>query len=371
VFKTSAALLPNEIFFVPSPTNGMIKTDLYYALLNAHHEQMANLRSFAITGIANLSTPMTTQDTTDATSSVATTFEKIIMDAKVPGTDHLIFSSIEPTIHSDKDGRYLLLTESSKLSHAEHMIDELLKYIAANPHIDAEVSLIGEEVRRANRIKVSHTFHGYTDFLASKVPTVITANPAQNAWNKRREPTHLDYTNENFPPMDTSKKARIISDDTNTTAELTEPSDSVLIDFETEIEKERTQTEKRLTELQQAFTDEISRMKTAFTENMTQAINASETRMMQSIRHHIGDIMQSSADAVTRMEAKSNEITERLLAMIKSNNDEGMQRKKKYLSPTDADVDMHDDTATANPITPASRNRPSQRGVAKSAGEQN
>jgi hypothetical protein len=374
VFKMSAGALPKDIFFVPSPANGMITTQLYYDLVNAHHEHMANLRSFAITGIAKLSAPMIVQDNTDANSSVETTLEQIILDAKVPGTDQLIFSSIEPTTNSDTEGRYLLLTDSMKLAHAEHMIDELVKHIATHPEIEKEVSINGEEVRRANRIKVSNAFHGYTDFLVSKVPTVIITNPAQNAWTKRRVATNMDYTDENFPPMASMKKARFATDETNITADSSEPSETVLIDFETEIEKEREQTETRLTEIQQTFMDEISRMKTEFNEQMTQAINASEKRMMLSIQSHIGDIMQSSDAAVTRMEAKSNEITDRILEMIHSGGimskvDEGTPRKKQQRPSNDVDVEMHEDTAPANPITPASRESQTQRGMDMSAGE--
>jgi hypothetical protein len=185
----------------------------------------------------------------------------------------------------------------------------------------------------------------------------------------------MDYTDENFPPMvESTKKARLLADETNTTAASSEPSDTVLIDFETEIEKEREQTETRLTEIQQTFMDEISRMKKEFNENMTQAINASEKRMMQSIQSHIGDIMKSSDAAVKRMENKSNEITDRLLEMIHSSGmmskaDEGTPRKKQQRPRIDVDEEMHEVTATANPITPASRESQTQRGMDMSAGE--
>jgi hypothetical protein len=133
VFQLSASALPKELFFVPSPANGMIKNDLYYKLVDAHHKHMANIRSFSITGIASLNTPMTAQDNQDINSSVETTLERIILDAKVPATNENIFSSIKLTSLSDKEGRYLLLTDKTKLSDAEHMIDELIKYIANHP----------------------------------------------------------------------------------------------------------------------------------------------------------------------------------------------------------------------------------------------
>jgi hypothetical protein len=53
------------MFFVPSPANGMIKQELYFELVNAHHEHMANIRSFAISGISNLNSPMLVQVNTE------------------------------------------------------------------------------------------------------------------------------------------------------------------------------------------------------------------------------------------------------------------------------------------------------------------
>jgi hypothetical protein len=220
IFQISANSLPREIFFVPSPVNGMIKPNLYYDLVKSHHESMADLRNFAITGIADLQTPMTAQDSTDINSSVATTFEKIILNAKVPGTKQNIFLSIEPTSQSETDGCYLLLINKMHLASTEYMIDELLKCVANKPNLAFDLSIGGEVVHRANQIKVSNTFNGYTDFLVSKVPKNITTNPAQNAWKKHREQTHMDYNEDNFPALDTTKKAHISTDETNMTDTL-------------------------------------------------------------------------------------------------------------------------------------------------------
>jgi hypothetical protein len=225
---------------------------------------MADLRSFAITGIANLQTPMTIQDSKDINSSITTTFEKIILTAKVPGTKQNIFSSIEPTSQSKMEGGYLLLTNKMHLASVEYMIDELLKYVANNPKIEFDLSFGGEVARRANQIKVSITFHGYTDFLVSKVPKTMTTNPAQNAWNKRREQTRMDYNEDNFPALDTTKKARISNDETNTTnMNSTEPSVTVLVDFEMKMGKEREHNKQRLNEVKnevkKAFADELKK----------------------------------------------------------------------------------------------------------------
>jgi carotenoid cleavage dioxygenase-like enzyme len=178
------------------------------------------------------------------------------------------------------------------------MIDELVKYIATRPDIDAEVLMHGEEVRRANRIKVSNAFNGYADFLATKVPAIITTNPAQNAWNKRREPTHLDYTNDNFPPMDMSKKARFLTDDTNTMANLSEPLDTVIVDLETELAKEWEITDDRLNAFQKIMTAELEEMKQEFHAQLQKSIEESEGRMTSVIKQHIGELMSKSEDAI-------------------------------------------------------------------------
>jgi hypothetical protein len=129
VFTLSAANLPKDIFFVPYPANGMIKQELYYELVNAHHaEHMVNIRSSAISGISNLNAPMLVQANTDTNSLVPTTLKELILNAKVPETNIEIFSSMELTSYSETDGRYLLLTDKKNLRAAEHMIDELIEY---------------------------------------------------------------------------------------------------------------------------------------------------------------------------------------------------------------------------------------------------
>jgi hypothetical protein len=76
--------------------------------------------------------------------------------------------------------------------------------------------------------------------------------------------------------------------------------------------------------------------------------------------------MQTSDAAVKRMEEKSNEITDCILEMIKSNGitthgDNSTPRKN-------VDIDMHDTTAV-NPITPASHENHTHRGMDTSTGE--
>jgi hypothetical protein len=88
------------------------------------------------------------------------------------------------------------------------------------------------------------------DFLVSKVPKTITTNPAQNAWNKCHEQTRMDYDEDNFPALDTTKKARISTNETNTMdTNSTKPSNSVLFDFEMEMGKECEHNKQHLNEV--------------------------------------------------------------------------------------------------------------------------
>jgi hypothetical protein len=207
VFQLSASLFLKNIFFVPAPVHGAISYELYYSLVNAHHEDMANICSFAVTGIMDLKAAMLAQVTTDADSSIETTLKQIIMDAKVHRTNNPNFLSIEPTNTIQTEGRYLLLTEKNKISTSKHMIDKLVKYISANPTLSDTMTIPGQEIRRANRVQVSNAFDEYANFLVSKVPTTVIINPAQNAWHKRRGQTSLDYVNKKYPPLvDSSKK---------------------------------------------------------------------------------------------------------------------------------------------------------------------
>jgi hypothetical protein len=362
VFQLSAALLPKNIFFVPAPVHGAISYELYYSLVNAHHEHMANIRSFAVTGISDLKAAMLAQVTTDADSSIETTLEQIIMDAKIHGTNDPIFLSIEPTNTTQTEGRYLLLMEKHKISAAEHMIDELVKYISANPTLSATMTIPGQEIRRANRVQVSNAFDGYANFLVSKVPTTVITNPAQNAWHKRRGNTSMDYVNEQYPPLvDSSKKPRMNSNATAATADSTDAMDSTIVDLEAELEKERAYHEKRIEEVRKSLTDEITKMKLEFTKEMRKAIESSEKRMTDTIQTHIGDIMRTSNEAVLRMEHKAHELTASLMAIMNKPNDNASSQnetsppRKQYRRDIDGNVDDDGDDKMVTPFaSPAS-----------------
>jgi O-succinylbenzoate synthase len=157
------------------------------------------------------------------------------------------------------------------------MIDELVKYISANPTVTATMTIPGQEIRRANRVQVSNTFDGYANFLVLKVPTTVIAKPAQNAWHKRCGQTSMDYVNEKYPPLvDSSKKPCMSANKTTATADSTNATDSTIVDLEAELEKEHAHHDKRLEEMRQTLTNEITKMKLEFTKEMTKAIEDSK-----------------------------------------------------------------------------------------------
>jgi hypothetical protein len=106
-----------------------MSTEMYYNLVSAHGASMSNIRSFAITGIANLQAKIDTQSTTDPESCTKETIENIIMGAKWNESETNLFTSIEPTSKSHTEGRYLLLTKKHLVGPAEKAMDTLIAHI--------------------------------------------------------------------------------------------------------------------------------------------------------------------------------------------------------------------------------------------------
>jgi hypothetical protein len=310
VFTLSANNLPKDIFFVPSPANGMIKQELFYALVNAHHEHMANIRSFAISGVLNLNAKIMVQDTTDETSSVMSTLKQAILTAKVPGTTNNIFSSIETTSSSDSDGRFLLLTEKKHIGAAEYMIDELIQYIMTHPDVKNETTIHGDEIRRANRVKVSKHFNGYNDFLGSKVPQTVTSNPSPNAWHKRRETTPLAYNSDDFPalPNKNGGSETMVSE-----SPTNDSNDGVLVDLDIEMAKERAYNKKCLDELKDEFNQEIERLKTEFKDTMEK----SERQMKTMLQEHTKEMTRQTGETTKLMTTQNSALSEQMSSLMK------------------------------------------------------
>jgi hypothetical protein len=156
----------------------------------------------------------------------------------------------------------------------------------------------------------------------------------------------------------------------------TEQGNTVIIDLEAELVKEREITENRMLELHRALAEEIEKMKSNFKNQIQNAIEQSEKRMTTVIQKHIGDILQTSDTAITRIEHKANKVAKRLLTMMQDKNSVGIGSHttsplRKQPRRHDEDAEMSDGAIqTVTQYTPASHESPTQNGTAKSAGEQ-
>jgi hypothetical protein len=155
--------------------------------------------------------------------------------------------------------------------------------------------------------------------------------------------------------------------------ECTDQSETVIIDLEAELEKERANMESRLTDFHKALADEIKKMKVDFNKQISESIEKSEKRMTQTIQEHMGKMMHTSDEAILQIENKANEVTDRLLQIMtndKTPANEVTSPPRKQLRQHTEDVEMNEgEKPTIAPITPASHKRPIQRGTAESAGE--
>ena len=175
LFETKQAELPNEVYFVPSPTNGTMSYELYYQHLRIHHEHIANLRSFALTNVGDLKAEMTFTNPDDSNDTRNTTFEEELMNQDKAGTTEKLFYSIEPTKFSETEGRYLLVTHKDNITEAEKFIDYALQHLTTNtPDNMAKIMRAHVPVTRSNRIQTSDRFQSYASKLHSMIPASIS-----------------------------------------------------------------------------------------------------------------------------------------------------------------------------------------------------
>jgi hypothetical protein len=294
VFQHSADKLPNDIFFVPAPTNGLMSYDMYNDLVNAHAAGTSNIRSFALTGIANMQAKIDIQSNTDTNSCTKATIEEIIMGAKENGTDINLFSSIEPTSKSQSEGCFLLLTKKHLIGQAEKVIDDRIEYISNNPDIKSETNIEGMEITRANKYNGSNTLNGHLSFLSNQRTTNVGQN-YHNAWNKRRaHPTVAYYHQDNFPALPNAKAARTDTSDNPSSINVTEDNemlDTILVDFDTEMAKERERSNAQMEDMKRELYAEINKMKAN--------IDSSEKRMMEMMKDNLGTMIQNNAELRT------------------------------------------------------------------------
>jgi len=293
--------LPPGTFFVPSPTNGTISYDLYYKLLGAHHEFTANIRSFAIKNIGDIDAML---PTTNPDGSISPTkFSSLILQQMMPDGKTRVFSSIETTKDSERDGKYLFLTNTDNIKYAEKRIDDILHRLTQFPEEMAKVCLNNTAVCRANRIHTSQRFDEHAAFLHSKIPTMITTNPAENAW-KRRQPRAPDMTSDEFPSL--AKKTRTepwSNGETETTDEVTGTESISDVDLDAELEKLRTT-------MQQEFDSKLAQMKDEIKREFGQTMTQMEGRIRTEFVNHMADLKEHANKQTMDMQQNHQSILE-------------------------------------------------------------
>jgi hypothetical protein len=128
LFEMQRNLIPQPIFFVPSPANGTMTHDLYYSLLHMHHSYTHDLRSFAITNVRDLQATLTILTDTQGNTKQLSFIKGLMMAEKADGTK--LFVLVEPTTRMEKDGRYLVITTKDCLAKAQAWFDTSVEQIA-------------------------------------------------------------------------------------------------------------------------------------------------------------------------------------------------------------------------------------------------
>jgi hypothetical protein len=152
--------------------------------------------------------------------------------------------------------------------------------------------------------------------------------------------------------------------------------DTVILDLEAKLEKERANMESHLTKLHKALADEIKKMKVDFNKQISESIEKSEKRMTQTIQEHMGEMLRTWDEAFLRIERKANEVTDRLLQIMTNNNKTTVpannvtspphKQQRRY----DEDNEMQDaEDEHLTPITLASPVNLTKRGKGTAAGE--
>ena len=90
LFQMKPDTIPDDIFFVPLPTNGIMTHELFYNHLCLHHQYTADLRSFGIINIHDIQAELTLPHA-DGTTKM-TTFEKALLESVKPETQTRLFN---------------------------------------------------------------------------------------------------------------------------------------------------------------------------------------------------------------------------------------------------------------------------------------
>jgi hypothetical protein len=297
--------------------------ETYYQHLHLHQNHVSKLRSFALSNIRHIRADITVFDP-DGSNPRTMALEDALLSQKSPTTKQHLFYSVEPTQSSTTDGRYLLITEKDMLPDAEAFIDNALQSLNAHPGNHANASLVDSPITRANRIASSPRFQSYTAKLKGMIPaTIHTAHSSDNAW-KRRTPTLMNLSDDNFPPLaDPHKKPRTsttnqandsYATNTDTTTSLTD------FDFEAHEKKQQAITDalNQQIELIRQETATMQRtMQEKFQESLT-AMSNLELRLEHRVQTAISSLSLTVNTAVDTMHAHSARYDARLSQFLAS-----------------------------------------------------
>jgi hypothetical protein len=323
IFDTYSDHMPKDFYFVPTPTNGSMTYETYQHHLQIHQHHVSSLRSFAISNIRHIRADITVYDP-DGSNPRTMALEDALLRQKSPTSPRPLFSSIEPTQTSGLDGRYLLITDKESLTDAEAFIDSALQSLNAHPGNLANASRNLSPITRANRIASSTRFQSYAAKLQGMIPTTIhTDRSFGNAW-KRRTPTLINLSEDDFPPLsEPSKKHRTgntppITDSDTTHTDTT--NSLTAFDLEAHDKAQQAVTDAlahQIALIRQETADMQRTMQEKFQDSLT-AMSNLELRLEQRVQTAISSLHLSINTAVESMHTQSERYDDRLSQFLAS-----------------------------------------------------
>jgi hypothetical protein len=341
LFDTHQSMLPREVFFVPTPTNGTMDYELYYQHLSIHHAHVSSLRSFAISNVRDIKTDIMIYGPDGVSDPRTMTFEQALLSQVRSGTADPLFYSIEPTQASATEGRYLLVTHQDTIKEAEQCIDTALTALNGNTSNRAKIQLDNAPIARTNRVTTSPRFQEYASKLQQMIPSsIVLPTPTTNAW-KRRPPSTMNLTDDSFPPLTTPKKPRKnASAETATITTLdTSETSTGLSTFTDELAKIRQENKDMQRQLQAQFHSAMQELELRM-EQRTQTLVAS-----------MGQTLTQAVDHMTAQTARNDERLNSFLASFQSQADRMTAQMDRMFQARDQD------TATSPDDTPRRRTK--------------
>ena len=244
------------------------------------------------------------------------------------------------------------MTKKHLLAKAETAIDDLIAYINYNPEIKSATNIEGMEITRANKYNGSKIFNGHMSLLLNKHTAYVNQNK-QNAWNKRRaQPTAEYYQPDDFPALPNAKAARhetVENKDSNKVKEDDEMTDSVIVDLDAELAKERERSNLQMEEMKRELYSEMNKL--------NEKIEKSEKRMMEQMKENLREMIQSNKAMYEKMETSGQERADAMFKLV-STILEATQRETRPPSPPRKQLRTNDHATPMEDVTLPSANDP-------------